>query len=403
MHSKSKALILLGIIYLAFISLGLPDGVLGVAWPSIRAELGLPLESVGILTTLLLCMSAFSSVISGKILSKCGTGNITFISGLLTGGALLGFFLSPNFIWLILCTIPLGLGQGAVDSGLNLYVAKHYTARQMNWLHCFWGVGASLGPLIMTQTLALHGEWRAGYRTVSVIQLSLSAILLISLLVRLWDKEPTSGDAGGGSEGAAGGSLEGISFQALAVLLFFLYSGIEFSCGIWINSLLVESRDIPVQLAGYAVTCFYAAIMLGRFFSGIAVNKIGNLRMIRLGLVLAAIGCILCVLSSAYIGILAGVAMVGMGLAPIYPCLMHETPRRFKKSVSDRLIGYQVGAACLGGSIISSGTGILLSRISLELLFPILIVMIGISFFANETIQRHYLKERGNASPAGSK
>lgn len=386
-----KNMALLMIIYLAFISLGLPDGVLGVAWPSIRASLGLPLEAMGILTTSLLLMSALSSFASGFALRRWGTGGVTFVSGLMTGCALLGYSLAPRLPWLLLCTIPLGFGQGAVDSGLNLFVAEHYSARHMNWLHCFWGAGASAGPAVMTLALVALG-WRSGYRILAAAQLCLTAILLVSLLTGMWKIDFTSPEAAPPPRAENAGLHKSFD-QLLAVLLFFLYAGIEFSVGFWLNSVLVESRGVAVPLAGFCVTAYYASIMAGRFFSGIVVNRMGNLRMIRLGLMLAACGALLvwCVPIPAAAPV--GTVLTGLGLAPVYPCLMHETPNRFLKSVNDKLIGYQVGAACLGGSVIASGMGVILS-VSLELLFPLLLLLLALAFTANETLNRHALLSR---------
>jgi fucose permease len=387
LKKPNRYIILLIVIYLSFISLGLPDGVLGVAWPAIRTSLGLPLENLGILTTLLLCMSAVSSFMSGRVIAKWGTGRVALASGVFTGCALLGYSLSPGFWWIILFTIPLGLGQGAVDSGLNQYVAEHYSSRHMNWLHCFWGVGASLGPLIMTSALAHGNAWRQGYGTVSIIQLLLASLLLFSIIKGLWENQHQGG-AGEADQirPNAQDGLSKISEQILAMFLFFLYAAIEFSMGFWIYSVLIESRRMPVTLAGIATTSLYAAIMTGRFLTGFVVNKAGNMRMIRLGLLLAIAGCVCLGAGKSYAGEITGVVLVGLGLAPVYPCLMHETPTRFQKTVSDRLIGYQVGAACLGGSIGSSVVGIVLSHFSLELLFPILCIFLMASFAVNEIL-----------------
>ncbi|HEX3039361.1 MAG TPA: MFS transporter [Caproiciproducens sp.] len=389
MKKPEKNIVLIVIIFLAFVSLGFPDGITGVSWPAVRSAFGLPLGNLGIITTLLLCMSAISSFSSGHIIARFGTGRVTFFSAFLTGSALLGYSFSGNFLWILLFTVPLGLGQGAVDSGLNLYVAEHYTSRHMNWLHCFWGVGASVGPLIMTRALMQGNQWRLGYRTVSLIQLTIAAILFFSVVKGLWDTQKShigaveqthlqNAEIGLSSKGA----------QILAMFLFFLYAGLEFSVGAWMNSVLIESRHMPVYLAGIASSLFYATIMIGRFLSGFVVNRVGNTRMIRLDMALALAGLICLLTVKNDTGELIGVAMVGLGLASVFPCLMYETPIRFKKQVSDRLIGYQVGAACLGGSMISSGTGMLISRFGLELLFPILILLFALTFAANEILGR---------------
>ncbi len=378
---------LLVIIYLAFISLGLPDSVLGVAWPSIRIELGIPLEGMGVITTLLLIMSAFSSIVSTRALNKFGTAGVTFFSSALTALALLGYAFSASFVWLILFAIPLGLGQGAVDSGLNRYVAEHYSARHMNWLHCFWGLGASVGPLIMTRALLAKG-WRTGYSVLSTVQLCLAAVFLVSILVGLWKSAEEQSSQANSEEKQRDIGLKAVSYQVMAVLLFFLYVGLECSAGYWLGSVLIESRATSVQIAGLAVTLLYLGIMAGRFLSGVIVNHLGNMQVVRGGIVLAFVGCFCIGLIHSTPGILAGTSMLGLGIAPIYPCLMHETPHRFIKGITEKLIGYQVGAACLGGSVLSVGTGLLLSRFSLELLFPILIALLIATFGINEVLYR---------------
>ncbi|MBC8569448.1 MFS transporter [Zongyangia hominis] len=387
MKFDKKPLFLITIIYLSFISLGLPDGLLGVAWPSIRGDMGLPLESVGVLTTLLLCMSALSSILSGWVLRRLGTGTVTFLSCLMTGLGLLGYSLSPGFGWLILCTVPLGFGQGAVDSGLNRYVADHYSSRHMNWLHCFWGMGASIGPVIMSQAVTSGRTWRGGYRTVSAMQLTLAAILLVSVLIKLWQDRPVKAE-GESNEARPKARVFGKFAPSLAVFLFFIYAGMEFTIGVWLNSVLVESRALPVAIAGLCVTLYYGAIMVGRFLCGIVVNRMGNMRMIRLGLVLAVAGGLVLWFVPASWGAMVGISMIGVGIGPVYPCLMHETPARFDKATSDKLIGYQVGAACLGGSLLASGLGVFLSHITLELFFPVVVVLLGVNFFINELLER---------------
>lgn len=387
----SNNVLLLVIIYFAFISLGLPDGILGTAWPSIRTDLKQPLESMGILTTLLFACSFISSIGSGHILKKFGTAKVTFISCVMTGIALFGYAVSPNFIWLVLFTFPLGLGQGAVDSGLNNFVAENYTSRHMNWLHCFWGIGASFGPFIMTRALIGLGSWRMGYGMISIIQLLLATILCMSLVKGVWNvKHKTTQDDNENANTDHQG-LSSKTMQFMAVFQFFLYTGIEFSISAWISSVLIESRGVPMEIAGYVVTVYYFSIMIGRFFSGFIVDKIGNMNMIRGGLILAISGCAITNFFNNNIIIFLGIAIFGLGLAPLYPCLMHETPNRFLKEVSRKLIGYQVGAACLGGSIVSSGIGVILSNFSLEWIFEIIILLLCIYFVINETLNTKFL------------
>lgn len=380
---------LLVIIYLAFISLGVPDGILGVAWPNMRIELSLPLEMMSILTTSLLCFSAFSSVMSGSLQKTIGASKITFVSCLMTGIALMGYAVSKNIYFLVLFTIPLGLGQGAVDSVLNNYVAEHYTSKHMNWLHCFWGVGASIGPVTMTFLISYIGTWRAGYKAISGFQLFLSIILILSIKKRIWNISDRNVDNHKIGKENDRNKLSGAMEQGCAILQFFVYTGIEFSMSVWISSVLVEDKGLALPLAGLIASAYYMAIMLGRFISGFLVNRLGNMKLLRIGLTTAIIGSsFLCVVPDGFGLNLVGITIFGLGLAPLYPCLMHETPNRFGKNVSKKLIGYQVGASCLGGSLVSTGIGLVLAGYSLKALFPILMLLLLFYCMLNEYLHR---------------
>lgn len=387
MNIKKQKLFLIIVIYLIFVSLGLCDGLQGVAWPSIHTELGMPLDSAGILTTIMFCMSAISGIAVTKTIKRFGTGAVTLFCVATTGVALIGYSLAPSFFWIAASAIPLGLGQGGIDTGINAYVAQHYTARQMNWLHCFWGVGAAVSPVIMTQAILHLGGWRRGYSLIFVLQLVTMAVLSLSLVLGFWKpRSEIQPDKQENSCSSSGPGLYKKREQFLSVLIFFLYSGAECSLGLWLTSIMIEARHVSVSLAGYIVTAFYGSIMAGRFLSGIVVNKVGNMRMLRIGLTLGVIGAILLIFVQDYTFAIFGTALLGLGLAPVYPCLMHITPARFEKSVSSRLIGYQVSSAWVGGSVISAGIGVLLSRVSMELLFPITFVLIVIVFFINEIL-----------------
>lgn len=369
--------ILLVVIYLAFISLGLPDGVFGVAWPDIRVAFGMPLEMAGIVSVLLMSCSAISGFTSGKILRKFGTAKVTLISCLMTGFALLGYGMAPSFVWIIIFAIPLGFGQGAVDSGLNNYVANNYSSRHMSWLHCCWGIGASMGPFIMTKTLAAHKPWRSGYVTISIMQLCLALIFFMSL--KFW-MEAKNDDIEEDKKTSNKNELSILkSFEPwLGVIIFFIYAGTEFSVGLWTNSMLVESRKIPKETAGLWISYYYGALMIGRFITGIVVNKFGNRILVRSGLVISTAGALMLYFSSLPVVNMLGIIIVGFGFGPIYPCTMHETPKRFDEATTRVLIGYQVGAACLGGSVLSASLGVLFSKTTLELL-PICLLLFLLS------------------------
>ena len=360
-------LLLLAIIYMAFISLGLPDGVLGLAWPGMRASLGQPLEVLGIVTFILAACSAVSGFMSGKILSRFGTGRVTFTSALMTGVSLLALSQAPNFLIVIALAFPLGLGAGSVDAGLNHFVAEHYSSKHMNWLHACWGVGATLGPVIMGGALASSGGWSRGYLLIAFCQLGLAAILLVSL--RLWSRQgPARHDP---EKIVAGGRPDTPGWAPLmAAFLFTVYVGIEMGAGLWVPSILIESRHFDARTVGLAVTLYFGAIMGGRVLAGFISEKLGNRRLVRIGLLVALVGLALLMIPGPPPLAMTGLLLLGLGCAPIYPSLMHETPRRFDPLTTRKVIGWQVAAACLGGAVMPAAFGVLAARLGLEAVFP---------------------------------
>lgn len=385
MSHKKQFGILLVIVFLLFACQGLPNSILGAAWSPARAEMNLPLAAMGILSTLVLCSSALSSIIGPSLLKRFGLGKVAIASAVCNIVALIGYALSPSFLFLAIFSVPLGLGQGALNTGLNQYVANRCTSRQMNWMHCVWSIGASIGPLIISQALALNLGWRTGYFTIGVIFLAPLIISIVCALKNIWGNylEPSPEQ----SEPLESSKFTGIR-PYLSILLFFLYTGVEYSASVWIGSMLTESRQIAPELAGLSGTFLFAAIMAGRFLTGIVANRLGNMAVIRIGILIAVIGSICLSLAPNFALAMASVILIGLGFSPIYPCLLHETPKRFSRGVSNRLIGYQVGAAFLGGSVISSGMGVLLSAISLEILPFLLILVVAAIFFINEILTR---------------
>ncbi len=379
--------LLLSIIYLAFISLGLPDSVLGVAWPSMRTSLGMPLEAAGYIAIILTTCSAVSSVLSGPVNRRFGTGRVVLASGVLTATGLLGYSFAPSFAWVLVAALPLGFGQGGVDSSLNGYVAANYASRHMNWLHASWGIGATLGPLVMTAAMSGGASWRFGYRAISAVQGLLALLFLLSL--GLWvtkrgdapaaGSAAAGGAAGDGAESAAEGGhaeegtgrIHGMRHPEpwLQIGMYALYAACEFTVGIWTASMLIESRGTSPALAGLLVAIYYASITGGRIATGFVADRLGNRTMVRAGLGLALVGAALLAIRLAWTAPL-GLLLLGLGFAPVYPCLMHETPRRFDRHTFRTVIGFQVGAACLGGSFIPTAVGYAASAISLELVAP---------------------------------
>ena len=363
MSPRRRHLVLLVIIYIGFISLGLPDTVLGVAWDSMRRELGTPVYYAGFLTTLLTICSAVSAFFSGEILRRTGTGRLLMICGFVTGCSLLGYAFSSAFWCLLLFAIPLGFGQGAVDTGMNYYVARHYTSRDMSWLHCCWGLGASCGPGLVTLILASGGSWRWGYVTVGAIQLGLA--LLFSLTLGLWS-DPEGGDEK--KTAFAEGTVRFCLRFWFCPLMMLLYCGIEFSMGLWVYQFLAGCRGFSAEAAGYAVAGYWGMLTAGRFLIGCVANRLGNRRQIRLSMVLSFTGALLLTVPGPAALILCAVGLIGFAFASFYPAMMHAAPERFDDVTAATVIGYQGGAAMLGAAVIPAAFGYLAARTTFALL-----------------------------------
>ncbi len=403
MKQTTLTLLLLIVIYFAFISLGLPDGALGIAWPFMRADFSKPLEAAGILTIILTICSAISSVSGGRITEKVGSGLVTLVSCLLTAGGLIGYSIAPSFLFLIPPVLMLGFGQGAIDAGLNYYVAAHYSSRHMNWLHSCWGIGATVGPMTMTALLVSGFSWRFGYRVLGSIQLILAIMLFLSL--RLWGLVKTAPDLTDGksepqpAHDSAGSDIKTTPAERKAELtamtaqiaFFALYVACEFMIGLWGYSLLVESRGLSPAQAGIWITAYYGCITIGRFLTGVIVSRVGNGRMIVGGLLTAAGGVLILILSGLFPALpnaLEGLALIliGLGFAPVYPCTSHETPRRFRPAMVSRVMGYQIGAACLGGSLLPALGGLLARFSSLEIIPLIVAGLIASAIVLNSLV-----------------
>lgn len=381
-------LLLLIIIYLAFISLGLPDSLLGVSWPAMRLEFGLPLDAAGIIAMVTIGMTIVSSLANGYIIRKVGTGKLTLFSCILTGGALLGISMAPSF-WLILpLALALGFGAGSVDAGLNNYVAHHFKAHHMNWLHSFWGVGATVGPLIMGNYL-LHATWRDGYRTIAFIQLILAAILFLSL--PLWKRHARSeqgqkaNDVMSLAPDAHPLRIKGVPY-ALSTFLF--YVAAEMSMGLWGSSYLVQVKGISVSAAARWIAMYFAGIMIGRFLSGFISFKFTNHQMIRGGVLIALGGVVLLVLPLPAYALMFGFVIIGIGFAPIFPGMIHETPVHFGKNNSSVIIGFEMAAAYTGSAILPPLTGVLYRNVSLKLFPYVILILVILILFTTEFLRR---------------
>lgn len=380
-----KRLILIVVIYLAFISLGLPDGVHGLAWPSMRIALGQPVEALGIVTCVLACCSAVSGFFSGRILARFSTGPVTFASALITGLSILGFSQVTSFPMMVALAFPLGLGAGSVDAGLNHFVAEHYSSRHMNWLHACWGVGATLGPSIVGMVLASGGNWSSGYLAVASGQLFLAAILFASL--GLWKHQaPVHHHADQTDEN--GRADAPASAAALSALLFAIYVSIEMGTGWWSAVIMIEGRGFDPGMAGLAVTLFFGSIMGGRVLIGFVSNRLGNRRLIRMGLFVAIAGLALLLIPGVPALALLGLGLFGFGCAPVYPGLMHETPRRFDAVTARKVIGWQVAAAGTGAAVMPAVFGVIAAHFGMEAVFPVIFALAVLLLVLNIRLDR---------------
>ncbi len=361
--------LLLAIIYLAFISLGLPDSLLGSAWPAMYIEFGVPVSYAGIISMIIAVGTIISSLQSDRLTHKLGAGKVTAISVALTAAALLGFSMSHSFLLLCLCAVPYGLGAGSVDAALNNYVALHYKSRHMSWLHCMWGVGASLGPYIMGYALAAGQNWNAGYRYISILQIGLTVILIASL--PLWKKQGAaiSGDAiEAPSRVLSLKQVVQISGAKEIMITFFCYCALEQTTGLWGSSYLVLRHGVTPEAAAQFAALFFLGITVGRVASGFLTMILSGDRMVRLGQLLIFVG--ICALAYPAGTALAkcGLVLIGLGCAPVYPSIIHATPGRFGADKSQALIGVQMASAYAGTCLMPPIFGLIADRINIAVL-----------------------------------
>lgn len=370
--------LLLALIYVSFISLGLPDSLLGSAWPQMQESLGVSLSLGGVISFLITASTILSSLMSHRVIQRFGTGGVTMCSVAMTALALLGFSLSDSFLALCLWAIPYGLGAGSVDAALNNFVALHCKAKHMSWLHCFWGIGATGGPYIMGLCLSRGMGWQAGYRTISFLQMALTLILLLSL--PLWKKQeqPLSGGETVRPQTPQWGKLLKRPGVKAALTAFFFYSALELTTGLWGSSYMVAVRGISPETAAKWISLFYLGITAGRFFSGFLTLRFSDDTMVRLGEGTAIVGIILLLLPLHNLFLCVGLILTGLGCAPIYPSLLHATPQRFGKSLSQSLMGTQMAISYLGSTTMPPVSGFLSEKISMGL-YPVLLLVFALS------------------------
>jgi len=392
--------LLLAIIYIAFISLGLPDSLLGSAWPSMQAEMGTPISYAGIITMIIAGGTIVSSLLSERLTKKFGTGLVTALSVLMTAAALFGFSMSNSFWMLCIWAIPYGLGAGAVDAALNNHVALHYTSRHMNWLHCFWGVGAVIGPYIMGYSLAGGLGWSSGFKTVSLIQIIIALGLFASLPIWRRLKTTVLGEMSTTPTPTRAPILKlseiirirGVKFVIPA---FFAYCALEGTAGLWATSYLVLHRGISPETAATYASFFFLGITIGRFISGLISDRIGDRNMIRIGLgiMTAGVFAVWFPITPNWL-CLSGLVIIGLGCAPVYPAIIHATPANFGKENSQAIIGVQMASAYTGLTLVPPLFGLIAGRVSISLypafLLVFVIVMLVMTERLNKTVSKGY-------------
>nr|WP_325259618.1 MFS transporter [uncultured Oscillibacter sp.] len=361
---------LLAVIYLSFISLGLPDALLGSAWPSMYGTFGVPVSYAGIISMIIALGTVVSSLQSDRLTRRLGTGRVTAVSVAVTAAALLGFSLSGSFWALCLWAVPYGLGAGSVDASLNNYVALHYASRHMSWLHCMWGIGASIGPYIMGMALTGGCGWHMGYRAVALLQAALTVVLVLSL--PLWKKrtEPDSRTESGAPDRPLSlGQVLRLPGAPEVMAAFFCYCAIEQTIGLWASSYLVLHLGLSSEAAAGFASLFFLGVTAGRGASGFLTLRLSDTQMVRLGLAILAAGLAVLLLPLGTGSALTALLLAGLGCAPVYPCLIHSTPEHFGAERSQAVIGVQMASAYVGTCLMPFLFGLIANHLSAAL-FP---------------------------------
>ncbi|MCD8110540.1 MAG: MFS transporter [Clostridiales bacterium] len=382
------------IIYLAFVSLGLPDTLLGSAWPVMRPELGVSLDAQGLITIVVSCATILSCLLNERLVRWLGTAKITAISGVITAAALLGYSQSSSYLWLLLFSIPLGLGAGAVDTCLNNYGALYLSARHVNWMTCCYGLGASIGPLLLSFVLTKGQTWHTGYLLIAVIQFAISAVLIITLPV--WRGRDYKGAA---TDTAAKGNPEKnetdkrrplllIPGVAIALLCYALFFAIQYGTALWSPSYLVGFRGFLPELAARTTSVFYLCVMGGRFICGFLSKKMSDKALLRMGMGL-------CIAGAFFLGFplpqplyFLAMGCIGLGCAPIFPSMIHLTPTRFGRKESQRIMGVQMTAAYAGDVLISPFIGVVAERMGVCTIPWFLLILCVLIFVLSESVDR---------------
>lgn len=386
--------LLLALIYLAFISLGLPDSLLGAGWPVIHGELGVPVSYMGIVSMVISGGTIVSSLMSDRLTRKFGTRIVTVVSVFLTAAALFGFSFSDRFWMLIVFSVPYGLGAGAIDAALNNYIALHYSARHMSWLHCFWGVGTIVSPFIMSYALT-SSTWNDGYRIVGYVQLGIAALLALTLPVwKVNKKQDVVQQKSIGLIGAL--KIKGVP---LILIGFFAYCAAEATAMQWASTYFVEVKHITEEQAAQFGSLFYIGITVGRFLSGFVSGKIGDRRMIVIGAAVLTLGIIFLFIPTDVTELsLAGFVIIGFGCAPIYPSIIHSTPANFGAENSGAIIGIQMASAYVGSTFVPPLFGLLGRVLGFSILPAYLLIFVALMLLMTQLTFR--VAKRGSLAEA---
>ncbi|MCL2388201.1 MAG: MFS transporter [Defluviitaleaceae bacterium] len=394
---KKNPLVLMIAVYSIFFALGMPDGAFGVAWPRIRYEMGLELGQATVLIVVHSIFYSLSSSQTGRLARFIRVERLGGIGFLLLLVGVLCFSFAPNLMGLTGATVLLGLGMGLVDSGVNAFAADRFSARHLNWLHCFWGMGGAVSPVIMRQMVMFYDDWRVGYQALFVIQLVIAVFVAFSIFKGYWDLKTARQDGDENiSPSQEGAFLTSKVYPVVQWWLFFLYTAFEYSVTFWTVSVLIESeyRNVPFETAGLFPAIYLGALMAGRFIFGYVTDLISGVHVIRIGFALSLVGLVILTFSSSFVGI----ALVGFGFAPVFPCLMNETKTRFHPASLSKLVGLQIAAAGLGVALSAIVMREVLA-ISLELLYPTVIACVVVAFSMNEFIQWGVRRRHSRVSP----
>ena len=378
--------LLLGIIYLSFISLGLPDALLGAAWPNMYPEFQVPVSYAGAISMIIAVGTIISSLQSDRLTRKFGTGVVTAVSVGITAFALWGFSISHSFIMLCIWAVPYGLGAGSVDASLNNYVALHYASKHMSWLHCMWGVGATIGPYIMGAALTGGASWNTGYRIISILQIALTAVIVFSL--PMWKNRNVSADSQEETKALTLKEIFSIPGAKAVMVCFFCYCAVEQTTMLWASSYLNLAKGVAAQTAASFAGMFCIGITIGRGINGFIAMKLKDSQMIRMGQAIIFVGIIVMMLPFGDVFSLIGFSLIGLGCAPVYPCIIHSTPEHFGAERSQAIIGVQMASAYVGTCLMPPLFGLIANHISIRLLPVYLMILLIVMVWMHEALNR---------------